>query len=100
MKKILLIGGGGTLGTYTAEELLRQGHSVDIICLENKISDNKNLVFYKGKASLEYLGEFFKDRKYDGIVNFIHYPEVKEYPPVHKLLISHAKHLIVLSSYI
>lgn len=98
-KKVLLIGGGGTLGTYTAKELLRLGHLVDIICLEEKTSDNENLEFYKGQANLEYLEEFLKDKMYDGIVNFIHYPEVEEYPPVHKLLISHTKHLIVLSSY-
>ena len=42
-KKVLLIGGGGTLGTYTARELLKQGHSVDIICLEDKTSDEENL---------------------------------------------------------
>ena len=99
MKKVLLIGGGGTLGTYTADELLRLGHKVDIICLEDKTSDNDNLVFYKGKASLEYLDEFLKNKNYDGIVNFIHYPNVEEYPPIHKLLISHTEHLIVLSSY-
>ena len=99
MKKVLLIGGGGTLGVYTAKELIRLGHSVDVICLEDKISDNKNLVFYKGLANLEYLTEFLKDKVYDGIVNFIHYPEVEEYPPIHKVLISHTKHLIVLSSY-
>ena len=34
MRNVLLIGGGGTLGTYTAKELLRLGHKVDIICLE------------------------------------------------------------------
>ena len=99
MNKVLLIGGGGTLGTYTADELLRLGHKVDIICLEDKTSDNENLVFYKGKASLEYLDEFLKNKNYDGIVNFIHYPNVEEYPPIHKLLISHTEHLIVLSSY-
>jgi len=77
MKKVLLIGGGGTLGTYTADELLRLGHKVDIICLEDKTSDNENLVFYKGKASLEYLDEFLKNKNYDGIVNFIHYPNVE-----------------------
>lgn len=33
MKRVLLIAGGGTLGTYTAEELLRLGHMVDVICL-------------------------------------------------------------------
>ena len=33
LKRVLLIAGGGTLGTYTAEELLRLGHMVDVICL-------------------------------------------------------------------
>lgn len=98
-KRVLLIGGGGTLGTYTAKELLKLGHLVDIICLEEKTSDNKNLVFYKGQASFEYLAEFLKDKTYDGIVNFIHYPDVEQYPPVHTLLISHTKHLVALSSY-
>lgn len=98
-KRVLLIGGGGTLGTYTAKELLRFGHLVDIICLEDQISDNKDLVFYKGRASFEYLAEFLKDKTYDGIVNFIHYPDVEQYPHVHNLLISHTKHLVVLSSY-
>ena len=98
-KKVLLIGGGGTLGTYTAQELLKQGHSVDIICLEDKTSDDENIKFYKGKANLDYLSEFLKNRMYDGIVNFIHYPDIEEYPPVHSLLTVHTKHLIVLSSY-
>ena len=98
-KTVLLIGGGGTLGTYTAIELLKKGCSVDIICLEDKISDNENLRFYKGEANSEYLTEFLSDKHYNGIVNFIHYPNVEAYPPVHKLLISHTDHLIVLSSY-
>lgn len=99
MKKILLIGGGGTLGTYTAKELLCLGHRVDIICLEDMNSDDERLEFYKGEASYEYLESFFENRAYDGIVNFIHYPNVEEYPHIHRLLISHTKHLIVLSSY-
>ena len=41
-KRVLLIG-GGTLGTYTAAELLNQGHYADIICLENKVSKSENL---------------------------------------------------------
>ena len=98
-KSVLLIGGGGTLGTYTAKELLRLGCSVDIICLEDKVSDNEKLKFYKGNADLEFLQDFLKIKHYDGIVNFIHYPDVSVYPPVHKLLISKTNHLIVLSSY-
>lgn len=41
MKHVLLIAGGGTLGTYTAEECLRLGYKVDIICLEDKVSDKE-----------------------------------------------------------
>lgn len=98
-KQVLLIGGGGTLGTYTAKELLRLGHAVDVICLEDKISDDENLHFYKGRADFAFLEAFLADKVYDGMVNFIHYPDVEEYPPVHRLLIKHTKHLIVLSSY-
>ena len=70
MSKVLLIGGGGTLGMYTAEELLRLGHKVDILCLEDKTSDDENLNFYKGEASLDYLTDFLNGNKYDGIVNY------------------------------
>ncbi|MBO5453423.1 MAG: NAD-dependent epimerase/dehydratase family protein [Clostridia bacterium] len=98
-RKVLLIGGGGTLGTYTAEELLHLGYSVDVICLEDKVSDNENLRFFKGKATLEFLTEFLLKNHYDGIVNFIHYPLFEEYKPVHKLLSKNTEHLIFLSSY-
>ncbi|MBE6551368.1 MAG: hypothetical protein E7665_04460 [Ruminococcaceae bacterium] len=99
MKKALLIAGGGTLGTYTAEELLRLGHSVDIICLEDKVSDNKDLRYYKANATLEFLRELFKENRYDGIVNFIHYKNHLDYIPYHELLTENTDHLIFLSSY-
>jgi len=98
-KNVLLIAGGGTLGTYASEELLRLGHSVDVICLEDKISDNENLTFYKTYATDEFLRELFSKKHYDGIINFIHYPDADEYKPVHKLLTANTEHLIFLSSY-
>lgn len=98
-KNVLLIGGGGTLGTYTAQELLRKGCFVDVICLEDKVSDNINLCFHKANADLETLKAFLKDRYYDGIVNFIHYLDVEDYKPVHRLLSAKTEHLIFLSSY-
>ena len=98
-KRVLLIAGGGTLGTYTAKELLRLGHRVDVICLEDKISDDDNLRFYQGKADAAFLAQFLRNNRYDGIVNFIHYPNAEEYPPVHQILMAHTDHLIVLSSY-
>ncbi len=99
MKKVLLIAGGGTLGTYTAEELLRLGHKVDVICLEDKTSENDNLRFFKAHATLEYLKEFFEGNHYDGIVNFLHYKNYENYIPYHELLTQNTDHLIFLSSY-
>lgn len=99
MSKILLIAGGGTLGRYTAKELLALGNEVDTICLEDYISDNPNMRYFKGFATFEYLSEHLKDNRYDGIVNFIHYTDTEEYKRVHKLLTDNAKHLIFLSSY-
>lgn len=98
-KKILLIGGGGTLGTYTAKELLRLGCFVDIICPEEKVSDNERLSFFKEYATLEFLSKLLSQNKYDGIVNFIHYTSLEDYKPFHKLLSENTGHLIFLSSY-
>ena len=98
-KKILLIGGGGTLGTYTAKELLRLGAFVDIICPEEKQPVTETLHFYRAYATEEVLTALLAHKQYDGIVNYIHYPDVTEYKPIHKLLTSNTKHLIFLSSY-
>ena len=99
MGNILLIAGGGTLGTYTAKELLNLGHSVDVVCLEEKTSENTNLVFYKANATKEFLEELFAKKHYDGIVNFIHYPNVEDYKKIHGFLSANTDHLIFLSSY-
>lgn len=99
MKKVLLIAGGGTLGTYTAEELLRLGHCVDVISLEDKVSENNRLKYYKADATLEYLKELFLKNHYDGIVNFLHYCDYRDYIPYHEILTKNTEHLIFLSSY-
>ena len=98
-KRVLLIAGGGTLGTYVSEELLRLGAFVEVICPEEKVSDNERLVFHQSLATEELLRDLFSKKHYDGIVNFIHYKEVEDYKKIHPLLISNTDHLIFLSSY-
>ena len=98
-KRILLIAGGGTLGTYVSQELLRLGASVEVICPEEKVSDNARLVFHQSLATEELLRDLFSQKHYDGIVNFIHYKEVEDYKKIHPLLIENTDHLIFLSSY-
>ena len=98
-KKVLLIAGGGTLGTYTAEELLRLGAEVDVLCPEDKISDNDKLRFIKGLGNEDTLKKLFEKEHYNGIVNFIHYPDVEDYKKIHHFLSDNTEHLIFLFSY-
>jgi len=98
-KCVLLIAGGGTLGTYVSEELMRHGASVEVICPEEKVSDNERLTFHQSLATRELLSELFSKKHYDGIVNFIHYKEAEDYKKIHPLLIANTDHLIFLSSY-
>jgi len=98
-KHVLLIAGGGTLGSYTSEELLKMGCSVDVICLEDKESASDKLRFFKAYATEDYLKKLFSENHYDAIVNFIHYTNAEDYKAVHPLLINNTDHLVFLSSY-
>jgi len=98
-KRVLLIAGGGTLGTPVSRELLRLGATVEVICPEEKISDDERLIFHQSLATEELLRSLFAERHYDGIVNFIHYKDPEEYRGIHPLLIENTDHLIFLSSY-
>lgn len=98
-KRVLLIAGGGTLGTYVSKELLRLGASVEVICPEEKVSDNERLTFHQSWATEELLRELFSKKHYDGIVNFIHYKDPEDYKKIYPLLIGNTDHLIFLSSY-
>ncbi|MBQ8309479.1 MAG: hypothetical protein IJX80_00520 [Clostridia bacterium] len=98
-KRFLLIAGGGTLGSYVSEELLSHGAYVDVICLEDNVSENEHLNYYKGYATEDLLGSLFAKGGYDGIVNFIHYKRVEDYRAMYELLIANTDHLIFLSSY-
>lgn len=99
MKNILLIAGGGTLGEYTSKELLQKECNVEVICLEDYVSDNDRLSYIKANADYDFLSDFLKDKHYDGIVNFIHYTDTEEYKRIHMLLCAKTSHLVFLSSY-
>lgn len=98
-KRVLLIAGGGTLGTHTANELLRLGCRVDVLCPEEKHSEVTALRYIRHYATQEVLSSLFSQNHYHGIVNFLHYPTVEEYQKVHPFLMQHTDHLIFLSSY-
>ncbi len=97
-KKVLLIGGGGTIGTYIAKELLELGSSVDIICLEDYESDNEKLRYIKAMATADYLKGFLEDKHYDAIANLIHYNIPEEYIEAHMIIAPKTDHEIFFSS--
>lgn len=98
-KRVLLIGGGGTLGGYTAKSLLARGAWVDVICLEEATSQDEHLRYFRANADEDFLRDLLHVRRYDGIVNFIHYADPAVYRRIHPLLIAATDHLIFLSSY-
>lgn len=98
-KKVLLIAGGGTLGTYVAKTLLEQGCCVDVACLEDKTSDDPQLRYFQGRITEETLPQFLDGKHYDGLINFIHYKNHEEFIRVYPVLMAHTDHLIFLSSY-
>ena len=98
-KKVLLIAGGGTIGTYVSEELLKKDVIVDVICMEDMASDNEGLTFYKGVATDEYLEEFLTDRHYDAIVNFLHYTDAEDFRKIYPLFKKSSDQYVFLSSY-
>ena len=98
-KRVLLIAGGGTLGTHTANELLRLGASVDVICPEEKVSDDPRLLFHQSLVTQELLDYLFSKNHYDGVVDFIHYKDPEKYKEAYNYLRGHIDHIIFLSSY-
>lgn len=98
-KRVLLIGGAGTLGSYTATELLMAGYRVDCIDSSERTSYNRNLTYIRAAADDTLLRELFSRHHYDCVVDFIHYPDWQSYPARGELLLQNTDQLIFLSSY-
>lgn len=98
MEKVLLVAGGGTLGTYVTDEMVSKGVHVDVICLEDYKS-NDMVTYYKEKVTFEYINEFLRGKQYSAIVDFLHYVEINDYEKVYNLYCEHTKQIVLLSSY-
>ncbi len=97
MRKVLLIGGTGAIGSYTALELSRRNIKVDVITLDD-CKNNEYVTYYKLQYSYSAIVDFLRGRYYNAIVDYFHYsPE--SYPNTLALLSEHTEQLIFLSSY-
>ena len=98
-KKILVPGGTGAMGVYLVPELLRLGYSVDVISLDDCVSDNQKLRYIKEDAkNYEYISELLKN-DYDAVVDFMIYPCREEYEKFLPLYLKNTGHYIFLSTY-
>ena len=99
-KRVLLIGGTGTLGGSTYPELLRLGYDVDAVSLEDFSSVSPRLRFLKGRADLSFLERLFKEiPRYSAIIDFIHTPDIAALKSRISLLLEHTDQFVFLSSY-
>lgn len=99
MKRVLLIGGTGTLGSYASTELLLMGYHVDCIARRDQTIYNRAYTYIRGTSDDELLVELFKKKHYDCIVDFSEYPDWKRYPERGELLLKNTDQLVFLSSY-
>ena len=89
MRKILVTGGAGYIGSHTAVELLESGYEVVIIdnfynskpeAIENiKKITNKNFAFYEGDVrDKDILRVIFNEHKIEAVIHFAGYKAVGE----------------------
>lgn len=97
-KRVLVIGGTGVMGTYLVPTLADKGYLVDVVSLEECVSESENIRYFCADChDSDYLRGLLKNN-YDGIVDFLHYG-TEQFKKRYKLLLDNTKHLIFLSSY-
>ncbi|MGI6689660.1 MAG: NAD-dependent epimerase/dehydratase family protein [Christensenellales bacterium] len=97
--RVLLIAGGGTLGRYTALELLKRGFLVDVVDQNEFLSLIRGLSFIKANVTDSIIRELLQTHRYDAIIDFLHYPDYQMFINRAKYLMTHCEQLIFLSSY-
>lgn len=98
-KKVLIPGGTGAMGVYLVPELLKLGYEVDVISLDEVVSDNPRLRYIKANAKDEaFISEMLKNG-YDAVVDFMIYPTKEQYETFIPLYLKNTKHYIFLSTY-
>lgn len=99
MKKALLLGGTGALGYYLTPSLLELGFKVDVVSLDDMISNRKDLKYIKADCkNVEFLENLVKN-EYDVIVDFLIYFSPEEFGKYYKIFLQNCEHYIFLSSY-
>ncbi len=98
MKKILVPGGTGAMGVYLVPELLKKGYAVDVVSLDDKVSDTENLRYFKDDfCNIETAAKYLS-QGYDAVVDFMIYNSTK-FDERYEMFLSSTSHYIYLSTY-
>ena len=98
-KKALLVGGSGALGTYLIPALLKMDFKVDVLCLEDIISNDPNLRYMNVDAKdVDVITEILKN-EYNVVVDFMLYFSAEEFSKYYKLYLDNTDHYVFLSTY-
>lgn len=97
-KRILLLGGTGTIGAHTAPELIKRGFSVVVTSRSAHAPDGSGVEYRQGNAKDEAFLDALLAERFDAIIDFMIYTTAAFSARCEKLL-SHTDHYIFLSSY-
>lgn len=97
-KKVLVLGGTGAMGVYLVPELAALGYDVQVVSLDNVVSDNPRVTYVKADAkNIDYQRELLKER-FDAIVDFLIY-STEQFRERCDILLGNTGQYILLSSY-
>ncbi len=87
------------MGVYLVPELLDLGYKVDVVSLDDAVSDHCDLTYIKADAkNYNIITEQLKN-EYDAVVDFMVYPTKEEYERFLPLYLKNTGHYIFLSTY-
>lgn len=99
MKKVLIIGATGMMGTHIVPLLLEKGYAVDGVTLDDVKSNHPALRYIKTNANDESVLRELLKNGYDGIIDFLHYTDSNVFKARSHMFLEATKHYIFLSSY-
>lgn len=97
MKKVLVIGGTGTMGQYLCPLLVQKGCEVHAIAGEIK-KDQPGIRYYFANALDNTVLESFLKNHYDAVVDFMWY-DIELYKSRYSMFLQHTDHYFAISSY-
>lgn len=98
MKRVLVIGGTGTMGRYLCPLLAQKGYEVDAIAGEIK-ADGDGVRYHFANAMDNRVLEQFLSRGYDAVVDFMWYRDIELYENRYQMFLNETDHYFALSSY-